>query len=151
MHEKKCKYCSMMIPKDAKICPHCRKKQGGGLLFISFIILVLIIIGVSMNRGQQTNKETSNSDLAFDAYVMCKQKVEERLKAPSTAEFLPHAASDIKRMAGDKRGDMYEVNSYVDAQNSFGAKIRTNFKCSVVHVNKTDGWILASLKTWDNQ
>lgn len=46
MEEKKCKYCAMMIPKEAKICPHCRKKQGMSLLvkfalgFIGFILLV---------------------------------------------------------------------------------------------------------------
>ena len=28
MAEKKCKHCAMMIPKEAKICPHCRKKTG---------------------------------------------------------------------------------------------------------------------------
>lgn len=45
MVEKKCKYCAMMIPEDAKVCPHCRKKQGmgffkalGALLLIFFII-----------------------------------------------------------------------------------------------------------------
>ena len=26
--EKKCKFCAMMIPKEASICPHCRKRQG---------------------------------------------------------------------------------------------------------------------------
>jgi len=42
--EKKCKYCAMMIPKDAAICPHCRKKQGW--TWPAKIFLALIIIGM---------------------------------------------------------------------------------------------------------
>lgn len=47
--EKKCKHCAMMIPKAAKICPHCRKKQGwtmpakivmGLIIFSAFIPLL---------------------------------------------------------------------------------------------------------------
>lgn len=42
MAEKKCKHCAMMIPQDAKICPHCRKKLGWSLpakIFVGLIIL----------------------------------------------------------------------------------------------------------------
>jgi hypothetical protein len=47
MEEKKCKHCAMMIPKDAKICPHCKEKQGTSLLvgFLA-IIAVFIFIGI---------------------------------------------------------------------------------------------------------
>ena len=38
---KKCKHCKMDIPKDAKICPHCRKKQKSGIL--KWVVLILII------------------------------------------------------------------------------------------------------------
>jgi hypothetical protein len=44
MAEKKCKHCAMMIPKDAKICPHCRKKLGWTLP--AKIVLGLIVLGV---------------------------------------------------------------------------------------------------------
>jgi hypothetical protein len=42
--EKKCRYCAMMIPKDAKICPHCRRKLGWTMP--AKIFLGLIILGV---------------------------------------------------------------------------------------------------------
>jgi len=48
MAEKKCKYCAMMIPKEAKICPHCRKRQGWTLpAKIGLgIIIIIVIFGI---------------------------------------------------------------------------------------------------------
>jgi hypothetical protein len=56
--EKKCKYCSMMIPADAKICPHCRKKQGMRLV-IKFMLAILALgviasIGLRSMRGDKS-------------------------------------------------------------------------------------------------
>ena len=42
--EKKCKYCAMMIPADAKICPCCRKILGW--TWPAKIVLAFIIIGI---------------------------------------------------------------------------------------------------------
>ena len=43
--EKKCKYCAMMIPKEAKICPHCRKKiPTSGITGLVIIIIFVFII-----------------------------------------------------------------------------------------------------------
>lgn len=40
-----CKHCQTEIPKKAKVCPQCRKKQGGGCLpvVIGFFVLILIV------------------------------------------------------------------------------------------------------------
>ena len=42
MKEKKCKHCTMMIPSEAKICPHCRKKQGSSF----FLKIAILLIGL---------------------------------------------------------------------------------------------------------
>lgn len=47
---KVCKYCQSEIPKKAKICPNCHKKQGGKLKFV-IIALVAIVIIVSIASG----------------------------------------------------------------------------------------------------
>ncbi len=41
--EKKCRHCAMMIPKEAKVCPHCRKKQGINKLVIIIPLFLLAI------------------------------------------------------------------------------------------------------------
>lgn len=52
MSEKKCKYCSMMIPSDAKICPHCRKVQGWTICAkVAMVVIILAVIVVFMAQN----------------------------------------------------------------------------------------------------
>lgn len=53
-----CKHCQTEIPKKAKICPNCRKKQGGKLKWIIIVILVIGIIGAAMGGGDDESEET---------------------------------------------------------------------------------------------
>jgi hypothetical protein len=75
-------------------------------------------------------KVYTEEDRKRTAYVCAKFKVEEELKAPSTAKFQPSPDAVITN-----NGSYYFVKSYVDAQNSFGAMIRTDFICKVSNPN----------------
>lgn len=61
MVEKKCRYCAMMIPKEAKICPHCRKRQGWTLPakivlgFIFFIVLIQLMDSLDLLPSKTTS------------------------------------------------------------------------------------------------
>lgn len=75
--EKKCKYCAMMIPKEAKVCPHCRKKQGtSGLVWVLvilffFFMIIAMITSVNSPTGGKTSTASSGKDFFFkclDAY-----------------------------------------------------------------------------------
>lgn len=48
-----CKHCRSQIPKGAKICPNCRKKQGGIVKWIVVVIIVMFVIGVAMGGGNE--------------------------------------------------------------------------------------------------
>lgn len=65
---KLCKHCQTEIPKKAKVCPNCRKKQGGKLKWIIIAIVVIGIIGAAMGGGddeeKKDNTKTENVDTA---------------------------------------------------------------------------------------
>jgi hypothetical protein len=71
--------------------------------------------------------KVDNSSLALSyAYVMCKQGVLQRLKAPGTATF----GSSYEQSWHWKDHPGWAVaNVQVDAQNSFGAQLRNTFEC----------------------
>jgi len=54
MLEKKCRHCAMMIPKETKVCPHCRKNTGMSRRVKLFIVLgLLIVIGHFMDEKEK--------------------------------------------------------------------------------------------------
>jgi hypothetical protein len=67
---------------------------------------------------------TGNRD--GEAFIICQNLIRNRLKNPSNAEFT--LFDKIVYHIGDER---YLVHSYVDAQNSFGATIRTKYWCNL--------------------
>lgn len=44
---KVCKHCKTEIPAGAKVCPQCRKKQGGALKWVIIAFVVICIIGAA--------------------------------------------------------------------------------------------------------
>ena len=55
-----CKHCQSEIPKKAKVCPNCRKKQGGKLKLIIIAIVVIGIIRKFLLVANPENDTTSN-------------------------------------------------------------------------------------------
>lgn len=75
-----------------------------------------------------------------NAKDICQTFVTRRLRAPSTAKFPYYHQID-----GYKQSDgVYRITSYVDAQNGFGAMIRSNYDCKAIPVDG-DTWKLVKL------
>lgn len=79
-------------------------------------------------------------DMSPMALIMMEGFVKEQLKAPATADFQPGYQATIHRVRGQK----YQIKSWVDAQNGFGAKIRNHFIGEVEQTSK-DFWQLNTL------
>lgn len=72
------------------------------------------------------NGETIDSSLAT---VLCQSHIKDRLKAPSTAKFPGPFSGDYAQPSLSNNTWTYIVS--VDAQNSFGAMIRSTFACVI--------------------
>lgn len=64
---KLCKYCKTEIPKKAKVCPNCRKKQGGKLKWIIVAIVVIIIIAAMTGGGSDEPKAKKTGEVSSSA------------------------------------------------------------------------------------
>ncbi len=124
-------------------------KDGFKILFV-FVICMAIIRCAILNSEKQpatptltpqqiaANKEKDEHD---EAQYHAKSFIEKSLKAPATAKF-----PSYNEFLADKKGGYWEVYTYVDAQNSFGAMIRTRF--CVKMKNLGDTWQLVDIQTY---
>lgn len=123
------------------------KALGYGCLTIigAFAALIVVASVIPKDAAQEAIRKADNQQL--EAFVMCQQFMEPRLRAPASADFAMRSASTIERMADDDyERRPFRITSYVDAQNAFGAQVRTHFTCTV---KPRDGknWQLVDLKT----
>jgi hypothetical protein len=70
------------------------------------------------------------TDYKTMANIQCQLNVENRLKSPSSADFPSSLSTDIR----DVGNNVFEIRSYVDSQNSFGAMIRTDYFCKIQYI-----------------
>lgn len=92
-------------------------------------------------------KAEKNKDRSTMAAIICSNYVENSLKSPKSADFPFDKAAGGSKYLGEQK---YLVRSYVDAQNAFGAQIRTWYICNIQYQSGQDAdqrnWNLLSLK-----
>ena len=76
--------------------------------------------------AQQFSDKTLDTAEQSAYYIITKEIVDSALKSPSSADY-PSLTFSPQDIAMKKSGDLVVVQSYVDAQNGFGAMIRTNY------------------------
>ena len=115
------------------------KMQGHAIFFIFAAAIGWQAISVSdpsyvvRPATPQTESATwEDRDASSMALIMMEGFVEERLKAPGTADFQPGYQATVHRLHGQK----YQIKSWVDAQNGFGAKHRNHFIGEVEQTSK---------------
>lgn len=88
---KKCKHCQSEIDKKAKVCPNCRKKQGGRLKFIIIGVVVFFIVVGALNNDDNTLKEV-NTEISDDAKNKDAEKPEEK---ENPIEYTAYEVSEL--------------------------------------------------------
>jgi len=97
------------------------------VLLLVVAVIMTLNINLSGGTGPTDRPDPIDSGDRLDAWIVCQDFVLERLTAPATADF-PTGYADFTSVLSDER---FRVESYVDAENSFGAFIRTDFVCVV--------------------
>ena len=157
----KCKKCGTEVEKGVKVCPNCGEKIRGKKLVWKIIIGFFVISTVctivnntieqaeyskmspeekaeyDAKKEEKKQQEKLNhiyeTDNSVYVYEITKDHVKKQLKSPSTAKFPKY--NEVKIY---KKDDTYVIGGYVDAQNSFGAMIRTNYSAVVQQIEKED-------------
>jgi hypothetical protein len=84
------------------------------------------------------------SDYSGDAFVNSKPYVEAQLKAPATADFPSYLFG--QGISSTPIGNCtFKVKAYVDAQNGFGAMMRTYYEVRIKRLPQSGDWQLVSL------
>lgn len=114
---KKCKHCKSDMPVDAKICPQCRKKQGGGCLkpvLICFAVFIGLTLLVSMFGGEsdEENVESGKEKIAHrsDMYGVSDGDIKD-IESPISVQEVRNDVTGKWRVA--KIAENIDIEKYV--------------------------------------
>ncbi|MGY1652864.1 hypothetical protein [Geodermatophilus sp. SYSU D01119] len=113
----------------------------GGLALLAMVAVIGGIIWAIVAAA--TGDGEDEAPTSEGAYYACEHFVGLVLKAPSTADFTGYDAARIT----DDGGDRYTVRGQVDAENSFGAMLRSDYSCTVRHTD--EGWVAVGVPVVD--
>lgn len=121
-------------------------KRGMSLLMVLLLLFVGACAILAMLGGGGSSgggRPAISQPDKYGAWDVCKRQITSQLKAPSTAKF-PRITDDgvIATTVDNKK---WAITGYVDAQNGFGAMIRSEFLCEATHTSGTNWQVRAML------
>lgn len=105
-------------------------------------VLALVPIALAVGCGASSGSGSSSDPKVMqdNAYEACKHFVGEQLKSPSSASYPNFFTNTTDLHIISNGGGSYTVNSQVDSDNSFGAKLRSLFTCTVSTADGGKNW-----------
>lgn len=93
--------------------------------FFAVIAVGITLLVVFVPAAGSGNEPPTTDERYAQVQEVCHNRALDELKAPSSADFGGDEVSGL--------GPTFTDVGYVDAQNSFGAKIRTYYTCTAIH------------------
>lgn len=117
--------------------------KGNALTEHPFLSLLFIFIGMCVITSVLMNSLTAGTPVSHEVRMVreygvsvlacAKDEVRAMLKSPSTADFPMVSSNDVVQFVESQNNTLqFSVTSYVDAQNSFGAEIRSGYDCNIL-------------------
>lgn len=98
-------------------------------MIVKTVVGILAVIGLLAFLGQVAKRSrTPSAPNPSHMRVYCEEAILPRLKTPKTAEFSRGSETSVQEVSP---GSAYRLVGHFDAQNSFGAMIRTRYRCDV--------------------
>lgn len=119
-------------PQPPTVAAQPAPKKGGGCIGTVFLLSILLLGATYVYVEFGSGLPAQDPNDRAGAVVACQNAVLDQLKAPSTAEF-----SSRSETTADRVGSRWDVAGWVDAQNSFGATVRTVWGCTATY---NGGW-----------
>lgn len=112
------------IETSAEKAPESTGKRWAKSLGVVAAIAIPLIGIYAMTANP---RDEAPADPATAAILECEQAVKQQLKAPDTATFSSRATES----------DKWTVSGTVSAENSFGATVRSDYRCTVAITGDT--------------
>lgn len=125
-----CKYCKSEIPADAKICPHCRKRQSGGKLkWIIIAFVVICIIAAASGGGDKPEKvasSTAETDSSASEAMTTAPSTSDAASTTAQTESTAEAESTTDAESADDTFTIGDTVEYDGIQVTLSAAILSN-------------------------
>lgn len=151
---KKCKYCKTEIPKDAKVCPNCRKKQSGIGKWIIIAIVIIIIIGAVAGGGDdkdknpqkvEDNKETTQVDTKETDSNKAESETEQTEEKSNIFEVGDVVETNNFRITYVSAGEYKSDNEFLQPKDGY---VYWQFEFKFENISDTDQ-VVSSLMDWE--
>lgn len=128
-----CKHCQSEIPKKAKVCPQCRKKQGGKLKWIIIGVVVILIIGAAAgggdDEGDSAKSDAQQESKTDNTETKKKSKKSKKENQPEVEETAGESVESEPAPESEAEPNQDEANRELTVGSSFeknGLKITVN-------------------------
>lgn len=100
------------------------------------LVIVLVVFGALSGGGSSPSTSAASAPDKIEAWIMAEKFVKDRLKSPGTANFggVFNNYQDPDDQVSVVGANTYVVTGWVDAQNGFGATVRTNWRCKLLYL-----------------
>ena len=118
-----CSECGKEVSTEAEACPHCGAKQPREFVWLKLVALIVIVpIALLVIIGLVIPEQSKESKMPVEAKLQCRAAITSLLRSPRSANFNDDDATSPSK-------GVYQVRGTVDAQNAFGAEVRSTFGC----------------------
>lgn len=120
------------------------KKKGDAKSGAIGCVVILVLVGIIATLCSSGESDTKRDPTDRDTVISMAQVFMEKhvLKAPSSAKWPVYSEFVVSDLGGKR----FKVSSYVDAENSFGAMIRTRFSITLKYAGNNQ-WTMEDAST----